>query len=201
MPQEFVKKPMTSARDRIVLAAWDLFHEHGLDGTSVDDILKQSETGKSQFYHYFGSKDGLVHAMLEEARKLIKGGQIEGVGPIETWEDLKGWFTSFLDKMQYYNFCRSCPLGRFAAELSPEDEAIRKDVLLVFETKKQFPKDFFVKLKARGELKENADPDELADFCLTVLQGGGILSKLYREEKQLKQAVDHAYAYLQTFRV
>lgn len=93
MVEKFIKKPMTSAQERILTAAWDLIHEHGFDGTSVDDILKRSNTGKSQFYHYFGSKEGLVHAMLGEARKLIKEGNIEGLSPIENWSDTAATWT------------------------------------------------------------------------------------------------------------
>jgi len=201
MPQRFLKKEMTSARERILLAAWDLFHERGMDGTSVDHILQRSETGKSQFYHYFGSKEGLVHAMLEEARRMIKDGDVEGMGPIEDWEDLRGWFDGFLEKIKCFDFCRACPIGRFAAELSPEDEAIRKDLLLVFEAKKQHPKEFFLKAQARGELKEGASPDELADFCQAIVQGAGILSKIYREEGPVKHTFDHAFAYLESFKI
>lgn len=200
MPQKFIKQPMTSARDRIVLSAWDLFHEKGLDGTSVDEILKQSDTGKSQFYHYFGSKDGLVHAMLEEARRMIKDGDIEGIQPIETWTDLKDYFEHLIIKMEYYEYCRACPLGRFIAEMSQEDEAIRKDILLIFETKKQYPKEFFIKMQAKGELKENADPESLANFSESVLQGAAMLSKMHRDPEPLRHAIDHAYEYLLSFK-
>ena len=196
MTEKFVKKPMTSPKERIVLAAWDLFHEQGLDGTSVDEILKKSETGKSQFYHYFGSKEGLVHAMLEEARKLIKDGHIEGIATIENWDDLKGWFDHTLEKIMHHECSRACPLGRFAAELSSEDEAIRKDILLVFEAKKQYLKEFFIKEKALGHLKEDADPDGLADFCDAVIQGGCLLAKMHKDKNVAKETFDHAYAYL-----
>jgi AcrR family transcriptional regulator len=43
----------TSTKDRILAVALDLFHENGINATSVDDILEASGTGKSQFYYYF----------------------------------------------------------------------------------------------------------------------------------------------------
>src|SRR3954449_1649315 len=38
---------------RMIHAALDLFHRFGVNGTSVDQVLKKSKTGKSQFTHYF----------------------------------------------------------------------------------------------------------------------------------------------------
>ena len=191
---------MTSAQERILTAAWDLIHEHGFDGTSVDDILKRSNTGKSQFYHYFGSKEGLVHAMLGEARKLIKEGNIEGLSPIENWSDLKAWFDGYLVKMESYQYTRGCPLGRFAAEISSDDDAIRKDILLVFEAKKQYPREFFVKQKALGKLQDDADPESLADYCDAVVQGASLLAKLHRNEAVVRRTFDHAIRYLESLK-
>lgn len=200
MIKNFIKKPMTSAQERIFVAAWDLFHERGTDGTSVDDILKQSDTGKSQFYHYFGSKDGLIHALLEQARTLMKEGEIEGFEPIDSWAELEGWFNCYIKRAEYFDYSRGCPLGRFAAELSKDDETTRKAILLVFEAQKQYLRDFFVTQKALGRLNDSADPESLADFCDAVIQGATTMAKLHHNEATLRRTFDHALAYLNSFR-
>lgn len=38
-----------SAKNRIVTAAWQLFHEKGYNGTTVDDIIALSGTSKGSF--------------------------------------------------------------------------------------------------------------------------------------------------------
>lgn len=200
MPERCLKKPVTSAPEKIVMAAFDLFHANGIEGTSVDDILRKSGTGKSQFYHYFKSKDGLIHQLMEMACKKIKAGEIIGCDPIETWGDLKCWFDSSLEKMGNFDFTRVCPMGRFAVEISEGNELLRKDILMVFEAKKQHPREFFIKLKARGELKENADPETLADFCMASVQGAMLLGKINRDAKPVREVIDHAYAYLESFK-
>ncbi|MCA9399346.1 MAG: TetR/AcrR family transcriptional regulator [Candidatus Omnitrophica bacterium] len=48
-------------RERMLRTAFDLFHQKGVNATSVDEVLEKSGTGKSQFYYYFKSKEGLVH--------------------------------------------------------------------------------------------------------------------------------------------
>ena len=49
-------------RLRIIRAAADLFHKQGVGATSPDQVIEASKTGKGQFYHYFKSKEGLVHS-------------------------------------------------------------------------------------------------------------------------------------------
>ena len=38
-----------SVKSRIVSAAWQLFHEKGYSGTTVDDIIELSGTSKGSF--------------------------------------------------------------------------------------------------------------------------------------------------------
>ena len=58
-------------RFRIIHAAADLFHRQGVVATSPDQVIAASETGKGQFYHYFGSKEGLVHEVLRFIRDRL----------------------------------------------------------------------------------------------------------------------------------
>ena len=50
-------------KNRIVSAAWQLFHERGYNGTTVDDIIELSETSKGSFYYYFNTKDELLNTL------------------------------------------------------------------------------------------------------------------------------------------
>ena len=52
-------------RQRIIRTAADLFHKQGARATSPDEIIEASRTGKGQFYHYFKSKEGLIHEVLQ----------------------------------------------------------------------------------------------------------------------------------------
>lgn len=52
-----------SVKDRIVSAAWELFYEKGYDMTTVDDIIRLSDTSKGSFYYYFDGKDALLNTL------------------------------------------------------------------------------------------------------------------------------------------
>src|SRR5579871_1836357 len=51
-----------ATRDRIVAAAAALVAERGVAAISLDDVRAATRTSKSQLYHYFGGKQGLVEA-------------------------------------------------------------------------------------------------------------------------------------------
>lgn len=53
-------KPM---KERIVNAAWTLFHEQGYGQTTIDDILSSAQISKGSFYHYFTGKDALLDSI------------------------------------------------------------------------------------------------------------------------------------------
>ena len=52
-----------NVKRRIVDAAWELFYEKGYDDTTVDDIIRLSDTSKGSFYYYFSGKDALLDTL------------------------------------------------------------------------------------------------------------------------------------------
>ena len=56
-------KKSRNTKNRIVTAAWRLFHEQGYENTTVDEIIAASGTSKGSFYHYFEGKDALLGSL------------------------------------------------------------------------------------------------------------------------------------------
>jgi AcrR family transcriptional regulator len=55
-----------ATRDSILRAAIKVFAKHGYDGGSVEKISKAAKSYDRMIYYYFGSKEGLFIAVLEE---------------------------------------------------------------------------------------------------------------------------------------
>jgi AcrR family transcriptional regulator len=55
----------SSARDRLLAAADELFYAEGVHVVGVDRIVERAGVTKASLYNIFGSKDGLVRAYLE----------------------------------------------------------------------------------------------------------------------------------------
>ncbi len=58
--------PARPARDRLIDAAARLFAEKSFGGVSVREICKEAGTGVNMIHHYFGNKDGLLAAIVEQ---------------------------------------------------------------------------------------------------------------------------------------
>ncbi|MEM6890802.1 MAG: TetR/AcrR family transcriptional regulator [Pseudomonadota bacterium] len=56
-----------ATRTRIMTAAKKEFAKHGLGGARVDEIANRAKANKRMIYHYFGSKEDLFQAVLEQA--------------------------------------------------------------------------------------------------------------------------------------
>jgi AcrR family transcriptional regulator len=54
-----------SPRDRLIQTATRLFCRYGVNSVGVDEIVAAAGTAKTTLYRLFGSKDGLVEAVLE----------------------------------------------------------------------------------------------------------------------------------------
>ncbi len=54
-----------ATRQRLLDAAAEEFAARGIAGARVDRIADAARSNKAQIYHYFGSKDGLFHAVFD----------------------------------------------------------------------------------------------------------------------------------------
>jgi AcrR family transcriptional regulator len=57
--------PATSARDRILATAHDLFYRDGIRATGIDRLIAESGVAKLTFYRHFPSKNDLILAFLD----------------------------------------------------------------------------------------------------------------------------------------
>ncbi|MCA9406752.1 MAG: TetR/AcrR family transcriptional regulator [Candidatus Omnitrophica bacterium] len=187
-------------KERMLRTAFDLFHQKGVNATSVDEVLEKSGTGKSQFYYYFKSKEGLVHETIQDFFARLKSREIPVQYELKTWDDLECWFRFFIEGQKQGNCERGCPLATIAYELTDSNELIRQDINLIFEYIRNALARLFLNLKAQGELVDTADPDQLADFCVAIMQGGLLTAKIRKDSAPFQNSVQHALIYLKSLR-
>jgi AcrR family transcriptional regulator len=184
---------------RIIHAAADLFHKQGVAATSPDEILQAAGAGKGQFYHYFGSKEGLVHEVLQTYIAAVEN----GTGPVryevDSWKDLERWFASHIELQKRYRMTRGCPFGTIGNGVTDRDELIRQDLSHLFEIVKNKVRAFLIREKARGRLVADADEDRLADFCIATIQGGMLMGKVKRSAEPVKAVAREAVAHLRRY--
>ena len=70
-----IEVPQATSAERILSTALDLFAVRGYDATAVREICEAAGITKPTLYHFFGSKDGVLHALVqggfEQFRALV----------------------------------------------------------------------------------------------------------------------------------
>ncbi len=98
--QGLKKRPATKrdpahSRRRLLKAARDVFSRKGLGGARVDEIAALSGVNKQLVYYYFGNKQDLYLAVLEQMYEEIREQELkldlDHLAPIEAMEKLVGF--------------------------------------------------------------------------------------------------------------
>jgi AcrR family transcriptional regulator len=184
------------SRERIVRAAAGLIAEHGVDGTSLDDVRAATGASKSQLYHYFGDKHGLVEAAVDYQCATVLGAQAHALGSVNDWDDLERWAETMASIIEQQGARGGCPIGTLAAALSDTDERLRTRLSEAFRAWSDAIRGALGRLRANGLISADADLDVLTIGVLASVQGGLLLAKTSRDVGQLRLALDGAIAQL-----
>jgi TetR/AcrR family transcriptional repressor of nem operon len=180
-----------ATRARIVEAAADLIYAHGVERTSLDDVMAASGVSKSQLYHYFADKDALVLEVIARQTERVLDAQAPHLEALDSLPALKAWRDTFVRLHKALQY-RGCPLGSLASELASDSEPARKRLANSFSIWRGRIENGLAKMKQRGELSASADPHDLALALLSAVEGGLLLSKTTHSNRPLEIAIDMA---------
>lgn len=86
------KQDPEAVRADILRAAKSEFAQNGLAGSRIQDIVDKIQTSKRTIFYYFGDKEGLYRAVLEDAYRKVRKGEadlnLEGLQPTEALQRL-----------------------------------------------------------------------------------------------------------------
>lgn len=187
-------------KERIIRAAAELFHKKGLRATTPEDVIEASGTGKGQFYHYFKSKEGLIHEVLVWHHDRILAGLAPIKYDVASWDDLERWFASHIEMQKEFGMTRGCPFGTAANEITEGEESLREDIKRIFDTIRNRLAMFFIQEKAQQRLRQDADEQRLAAYCIATVQGAMLLGKVARDsavaEAIIRESLSHLKEYV-----
>lgn len=193
--QKSEPRPLTArgaaTRSRIVDAAADLIYAHGVDRTSLDDVMAASGVSKSQLYHYFADKDALVLEVIARQAERVLDAQQPHLESLDSLPALKAW-RGVIVRLNKAARDKGCPLGSLASELANNSEPARKRLAESFAIWRDRIEQGLTKMRERGELAASADPHELALALLSAVQGGLLLAKTTHSGRPLEIAIDMA---------
>lgn len=186
-------RPPQYDRQSVLDAATALFWRRGYTATSLEDVLSATGFNRHSLYREFGGKDGLFREALQNYRALYRatiGAPLQtdgGLGAIRSLFD--GRLPADLDG-------RGC----LATNTLSEREHVCAQAC-------QIASGFVDELRsglahsvraaqAAGEVRGDRDPDALAAYVVTTLQGLGVLSRLGLTDGHARIVRDETLAYL-----
>lgn len=171
-----------AARERLLLAACDLFCRQGINVTGVDSVVSAAGTAKTTLYKAYGSKEGLVEAVLEREGRtwrewfLNKIDNYDGTSSeklVHIFPTLKEWFS---DESFF-----GCPFINAVGEHDKQDDRIRN---ITMNHKK-------IVMETISKLAKDVRPDDAEGLTheLALLIDGAIVAALITKDPSV---ADHA---------
>jgi len=200
VPVQKLTKKGQATRARIVAAAAKLMYERGVAGTSVEDVQQEAGVSSSQLYHYFKEKRELVLAVILFQNEQVLGSQEPLLSHLDSMEALQSWRDAIIRYQTGLGFQGGCPIGSLGSELADLEPVARKELAAGFMQWELAIRRGLQAIYDRGEMRSDAQPEQLALALLTTLQGGLLLSKVRKEagplEAGLDAMLDHIRSYL-----
>jgi AcrR family transcriptional regulator len=155
-------------RAAMLEAATVVFYERGLDGVGIAELCSSVGASKETLYRHFGSKDGLIAAVLQARSDrnnawLRRAAETGGDDPVAQLTAVFGVLGEWFDQPDY----RGCALVNAATQrhFEPAHSMVVRHL------------DGYLELLTQiAAAAEVADPDRVGRQLLTLLQGATVMA-------------------------
>ena len=172
-------------RDRLVESATALFHEQGVQRTTLAEVAERAEVPLGNVYYYFKTKDELLGAVLdgylEQAAALIasfersRTPQARLKALVRNWVDMRDAVVR-----------HGCPMGTLCAELDKSEGGLDRQAAEVMARIIDWSEDQFRQLG-----RPDADARDLALALFAGIQGAALLANTFRDPTILSRQSRH----------
>ncbi len=187
------KGELTKAR--LIETTADLIASQGYHATGLNQITHESGTPMgSLYYHFRGGKDELVAAALLAGGEAITQAMRQVFPTADSLPAaLRALVGILTEQLQTSDYRKGCPIATVILETAAQNDALQSTAQAIYREWQTEIADFLVKA---GWLDERAAA--LAQFALTVIEGGLLLSRAERSIAPLEQASAHLIRFIQT---
>jgi AcrR family transcriptional regulator len=163
-----------ATRARILKAAADVFTRRGIHAAGINEVVKAAGASKLTIYKNFGSKEGLVEAVLTDRARRVRAWQNEAVDQappglervVAVFDLVANWYAEA-------GF-RGCAMMNAATEDRGHDGAPRR----LAQDHLAFYRDLFRRVLTEAGIR---DPETTARQLVVVLEGATLVSAVDRD--------------------
>ncbi len=169
--ETFADRPfVSSARERLLAAADELFYEEGIHTVGIDRIIEQAGVAKATLYSAFGSKEGLIRAYLNGRLADRQGRVHRALAGVESPRERILTVFDVLERYCADPRFHGCAFVNASAESRPGSAALE-----VSEESRAWNLALFARLATEAGV---ADPDLLARRLLQLYDGAIVAARM-----------------------
>lgn len=183
-----------ATRQRILQAATDLVGQHGVAGTSLDDIRSRAKASKSQLYLYFADRDALLSEVANQTCDTVIDHQASLLSGFNSIDGIERYLDAYVESQMRRKTLPGCPIATLAGQLANQNEQARLNIADGLGRWEGELRAGLETMATRGELREDADPALLATQTLALVQGGLLLTQVRRDAGEMRKAADAVLA-------
>jgi TetR/AcrR family transcriptional repressor of nem operon len=191
MSKETTKNALLEAGKRIFL-------ERGYNHAGIESILQMAGVPKGSFYFYLRIKEdfGLQVLNLFDERRAADIDRYlsdTSLGPLDRLRRLGEATCERLESQQ----CRNgCLVGNLSLEMADQSEAFRARLDEIFRGWSERFAVCFREAQEAGEISDDLDANELAEFWLNSWQGAVLRAKTLRSTMPLKTFLNQMFEFV-----
>jgi len=169
-----------------------LFNSHGYKATSIGHITRASGFTKGAIYRHFKSKEKLEEqaltyltgVMFEALTKRIKAENNAG----DKLRAIVSFFASYISRPPIKG---GCPLLNVAVEADDSSPQLRRQAKSILEILEESIRHILARGIDYGQIKRTIDRNYFATVMIACLEGGIMMSKLARTNKDIRIVIQH----------
>jgi TetR/AcrR family transcriptional repressor of nem operon len=187
-----------ATRARILEHAAELIYTKGVHATNNEQLRRAAGISGSQLNHYFPTKESLVLAVIAwQAERVLTFHRGERFACFDNLDAFRAWADFYVGYERAYQ--EGCSLGSLASEIIKTDLDVHDELASAFDQWREIFRDGIERMQQLSRISAEADPIQLANLLLAALQGGMLLAQVARDITPLKDALQTAIDYVQTF--
>jgi TetR/AcrR family transcriptional repressor of nem operon len=197
------RQPM-SLKERIVHESLKLFSLKGFSSTSLHDILQAAGTSKGGFYNHFRSKEDLFYAVLDEARKIWRERNLDGLDQVEKPVDkVRKLLENFRDRYlkDSENFPGGCVFITLSVELNDQSPHLSKEIDKGFHGLKNMIRRLLDEGVRADELKKDLRTGDIAEMLFAGMLGASVIFGAEKSWESLDRSMNALIDYVEDLRL
>ncbi|MBL4711454.1 MAG: TetR/AcrR family transcriptional regulator [Gammaproteobacteria bacterium] len=168
-------------RQRIIVAADNLFYRRGYNKTSFQDISDATGIPRGNFYYYFKTKDEILNAVVdtrvEELSTMLKSCEIQ----TDDARERLLLFSNMLERNRDDVIESGCPIGSLCTELAKDAPVLHDKSQQTFLLLRDW-------IKRQFEILAITDADNLAMDLLAKIQGAAVMSCVFNDSDYVNRS-------------